>query len=87
MQTRYLIYENLTGYLKNRYTKHRLVCTHSEAFFMLILNIGMSISNFEFFEFFTKNYTSILISAWMALKGNHAPKSNAKTVCVDGIDD
>ncbi len=31
--------ENITGYLKNHWTKHRHVCTHSEAFFMPIPNM------------------------------------------------
>ncbi len=39
--------ENTTGYLKNHWTKHRLVCTHFNAFSMLILNMDAKCNNFE----------------------------------------
>ena len=38
---RFVVYEIITGYLKNHCIKHRHVCTHFDAFFMLILNMGM----------------------------------------------
>ncbi len=45
-----LYYENITGYLKNHCTKHRLVCTHSDALSMLIPNMGIKFKNFEQFQ-------------------------------------
>ncbi len=42
--------ENITGYFKNHWTKHRHVCTHFDAFSMLMLNMGTSINNSEIFE-------------------------------------
>ncbi len=44
--------ENIAGYLKNHWTKHRLVCTLSDTFFMLMPNIGMIFYNSEIFENF-----------------------------------
>ena len=38
-----------TGNLKNHWTKHRLVCTHLDAFFMLIPNMGIIFYNFDIF--------------------------------------
>ena len=38
-----LVHENTTSYLKNHWTKHRLVCTHFDAFFMLIPNMDMKV--------------------------------------------
>ncbi len=48
------VYENITGYLKNRWTKHRLVCTHFDAFFMLIPNMDMKCNISEIFGNFMK---------------------------------
>ena len=47
---RFLVYENITGYLKNHWTKHRHVCTHFYTFSMLIPNMGISFKNCEIFE-------------------------------------
>ena len=41
-------YENITSYLKN--TKHRHVCTHFDAFCMLMPNMGMKCIISEIFE-------------------------------------
>ncbi len=46
---------NPTGYLKNYWIKHRLVCIHFDAFSMLIPNMDMKINNFEIFDFFSEN--------------------------------
>ncbi len=54
MERRYLIYDNITGYLKNHWTKHRHVCTHFAAFTMLILNMDMNIT--EIFENVMKSF-------------------------------
>ncbi len=40
---------NTTGFLKNHWTKHRLVCTHFDAFSMLIPNMHTIFINFEIF--------------------------------------
>ncbi len=49
-----------TGYLKNHWTKHGLVCTHFVAFFMLIPNMDMILTNSEIYENFMSNW--ILLS-------------------------
>ncbi len=41
--------------LKNHWTKHRLVCTHFDAFCMLNPNMDMTFNNFEIFQNFMKN--------------------------------
>ncbi len=61
IKTRCLIYENITGYLKNHWTKHRLVCTHSDAFSMLMPNMGTTLSNSEIFENFSGKKIKVLI--------------------------
>ncbi len=43
-------YENITRYLKNHWTKYRLVCTHFGAFCMLMPNTGMKCIISEIFE-------------------------------------
>ena len=45
-----LYLNNIIRYMKNQWTKHRVVCTHSDAFSMLISNMGIISNNFEFFE-------------------------------------
>ncbi len=47
MENGNLVYENITDYLKNHWTKHRLVCTHSDAFFMLIPNMYIIFKVYE----------------------------------------
>ncbi len=42
--------QNLIGYLKNHWTKHRLVCTHSNAFFMTIPNMFKTFNDSEFLK-------------------------------------
>ena len=39
--------ENTKGYLKNRRTKHKLVCIHFDTFSMLIPNMGTIFNNSE----------------------------------------
>ncbi len=46
---RCLVYQNITGYLKNHWTKHRLVCTYFDAFSMLIPNMSTTCDNSEHF--------------------------------------
>ncbi len=43
-----------TGYLKNHWTKHMLVCTHFDAFCMLIPNMDIKFKNSEIFKNFVK---------------------------------
>ncbi len=50
MERRCVEDENITGYLKNHWTKHRLVCIHCDAFFTLIPNIDMIHTISEFYE-------------------------------------
>ena len=53
-----LVHENTTGYLKNHWTKHRLVCTHfDDAFSMLIPNMDTVFQNYQNYEHFLKNVT------------------------------
>ena len=54
------VYENITGYLKNHWTKHSLICTHFDAFSMLILNMDIKFKNSKIFEIL--NLTSRLRS-------------------------
>ena len=42
--------ENTTRYLKNHYTKHRLVCTHFDAFSMLMPDMEIIFNNSEIFK-------------------------------------
>ena len=42
----------ILAYLKNRCTKHRLVCTHFDAFSKLITNMGIILNNSDLFIFF-----------------------------------
>ncbi len=53
MERRCLVYENTTGYLKNHWTKRRHVCTHFDAFSMLIPNMDEKYNNSFFFKFQT----------------------------------
>ena len=57
---RNLVHENITGYLKNHWTKHRLVCTHFNAFSMLIPNMGIFFNNSEFCEIVLKKKSIVL---------------------------
>ena len=43
-------YKNFNNYFTNCLTNTRHVCTHLNAFFMLISNVPMNFSNFEFFK-------------------------------------
>ena len=45
MDRKCLVYEYITGYLKNLWAKHRLVCTHSDAFSMMIPNMDTKFNN------------------------------------------
>ncbi len=47
-----LVSENITSYLKNHWTKHRLICTHFDAFSMLIPNMYRISYKSEMFEIF-----------------------------------
>ncbi len=47
-----LAHENITCYLKNHWTKHGHVCTHFDAFSMLIPNMDMTRNNSKIFENF-----------------------------------
>ncbi len=47
---RCLVYENITDYLKNHWTKHRLVRTHFDAFSILIPNMGIIFNNSDIFS-------------------------------------
>ncbi len=44
--------ESTTGYLKNHWTNHRLVCTHYDAFSMLIPNMCTIVNKSEIFDIF-----------------------------------
>ncbi len=44
-----VVCENITSYLKNHWTKHRLVCNHFDAFSMLISNTDTVFDKLEFF--------------------------------------
>ena len=46
----------IIGYLKNHWTKHRLVCTHFDAFSMLNPNMDMICDISEIFEFFYETF-------------------------------
>ncbi len=43
-------YENITLDFKNHCTKHRLACTHFDAFSMLIPNMDIKVNISEIFE-------------------------------------
>ncbi len=45
-------YGNIIEYLKNHWTKYRLVCTHFDAFHMLSPNMDIIFNNFEIFDNF-----------------------------------
>ncbi len=51
-QRKDVLFINITAYLKNHWTKHRDVCTHFDAFSMLILNMDMKCNISEIFEHF-----------------------------------
>ncbi len=44
------VYTCTKSYLKNHLTKHRHVCTHSNAYFLLIPNMAIIYDIFAFFE-------------------------------------
>ncbi len=46
------IYENITGYLKNHWTKHRLVCIYNDEFSMQLSDMGVIFYNSGIFENF-----------------------------------
>ncbi len=46
--------KNITGYLKNHWTKRRLACTYSDSFLMLISNLDIIFYNSEFFKYFLR---------------------------------
>ncbi len=54
MKERCNVQENNTGYLKNHWTKHWLVCTHFDAFLMLNLKMNINIKNSTIFGSSTK---------------------------------
>ncbi len=49
MERRFLGYESISDHFKNHWTKHRLVCAHFDAFFMLIPNMGTFVEKFQLF--------------------------------------
>ena len=51
---RWLVYENITSFLKNHWTKHRQVCTHFDPFSMLITNMDIIFYNSEIFDNFLR---------------------------------
>ncbi len=51
---RCLVYENITGYLKNHCTKNMHVYTHFDVFLIVIQNMGTIFNNFDFFKIFLK---------------------------------
>ena len=55
MQRRHFVYEYITGYLKNRWAKHKLVCIHFDAFSTLISNMGTKLYSSEFLTIYEKN--------------------------------
>ena len=57
-------WKNITSYLKNHWTKHGCFCTHFDAFFMLLPNLGIIFdNNSKLFEIFlTKMKVSSLVS-------------------------
>ncbi len=52
MVTKCHAYECYIDYFKNHWTKHKLVCIHSDVFSILIPNLGISVKNSEVFENF-----------------------------------
>ncbi len=54
--------ENIIGYLKNHWTKHRHVCTHFDAFSMLIPNMYIIFYTFKISENFRLSATWTLKS-------------------------
>ena len=68
MERIYHVYENATGYLKNYWTKHRLVCIHVDPFAMLIPNMDKIFKNSEFLKIFWKKNESAIGSMRRELK-------------------
>ena len=60
MEKRCFDIENTTGYLKNRWTKHRLVCIHFDLFHKLIPDMDTILNISEIFECFSDK---IIVSA------------------------
>ena len=48
--------ENITGYLKNHWTKHRLVCIHSGVFWLFSMQILNLVTYFKIVIFFFQNF-------------------------------
>ena len=65
MSRRCLAYENITDYLKNHWTKHRLVCIHFDAFSMLILDMDTLVfNNCKMFDFFFSVQIKASTASW-----------------------
>ncbi len=62
----------ILAYLKNRCTKHRLVCTHFDAFSKLITNMGIILNNsdFFFFEHFLKLLQTVGVKSYLTHQVN-----------------
>ncbi len=60
LDRRFHVDENITGYLKNHWTKHRLLCIHFDALRMLIPNMVAICNNFDVFDNFATNCTNRL---------------------------
>ena len=63
MGEKLLVYENITSYLKNHWTKYRLVCTHFNAFSMLILNMDTIFYSSKIFGKFPETKWNLCKSA------------------------
>ena len=76
------IWENITGYLKNHWTKHSLVWIHFNANSMLIPNMGMTFQNCEILKRLIKNmgYSLHVISALKKLINTSACRKMHETV-------
>ncbi len=62
MKDETVVIKNALGYFKNHWTKHRLVCTHFDAFSMYISNMDTTVNFSEIFEIFIKKASSWLES-------------------------
>ncbi len=59
-----LVYENKKGFLKNHWTKHSHVCTHSDVISILIANMDAVLNNsviFEHFLEFSNNFWKYVV--------------------------
>ncbi len=82
---RCLVYKNITGYLKNHWTRHRLVCTHFDEFSMLIPSMGTISYNshnfiLKFLIFFPENIEAFS-AQWFKLPQRRVWISLAKYLC------